>query len=292
MIQSMTGFGRGEASGGDYKITVEIKSVNHRYLDISTRLPRKLNYCEAAVRSQLKEFANRGKIDVYVNFEDTAGQGSGIRYQREVAEAYLNGIRQLARDFMLDNTVNAYQISRFPEIFTMEEPEIDEDLLGELLREAVANAAKPFVESRKNEGKKLYGNLVQKLDLLLGLVDQIEEREPEVLEKHREKLREKVTELLGDTSLDESVLATELVVYADKICVDEETVRLRTHILHMKETLEEGENIGRKLDFITQEMNRESNTILSKATDLAISDQGIQLKTEIEKIREQIQNIE
>lgn len=291
-IQSMTGFGRGEASSEDYKITVEIKSVNHRYCDISIRLPRKLNYFESIIRNQLKNFINRGKVDVYVGLEDMAGMSAGIRYNPEVANAYLVGIRQLSHEFMLDNTINAYQLSRFPEVFTMDEPELDEGQLTVLMERAVSDACRQFVSSRKTEGGKLYEDLTGKLDFLLSLVEQIEKRSPEVLEEHRKRLREKVTALLQDTNVDEGVLATELVVYADKICTDEETVRLRTHILHMKQTMDEGENIGRKLDFIVQEMNRESNTILSKAADIAISDKGIQLKTEIEKIREQIQNIE
>lgn len=291
-IQSMTGFGRGEASSEDYKITVEIKSVNHRYCDISVRLPRKLNYFESIIRNQIKKFINRGKVDVYVGLEDMAGKSAGIRYNPEVANAYLKGIRQLSQEFMLDNTINAYQLSRFPEVFTMDEPELDEGQLTKLMEEAVSAAGREIVSSRKTEGIKLYEDLTGKLDILLSLVEQIEKRSPEVLEEHRRKLREKVTALLQDTTVEESVLATELVVYADKICTDEETVRLRTHILHMKQTMDEGENIGRKLDFIVQEMNRESNTILSKASDIAISDKGILLKTEIEKIREQIQNIE
>lgn len=291
-IQSMTGFGRGEASNENYKITAEIKSVNHRYCDISVRLPRKLNYFETQIRNQIKEFANRGKIDVYISFEDMTEKNTGIHYHREAAEAYLSGIRKISQEFMLDNTVNAYQLSRFPEVFTMEEPEIDEEQLAELIKKAVTDSGKQFVASRRTEGEKLCEDLMKKLDILLMLVEQIEKRGPEVLKEHRDKLREKVTMLLQDTTVDESVLATELIIYADKICTDEETVRLRTHILHMKQTLDDGENIGRKLDFIVQEMNRESNTILSKSGDIAISDQGIQLKTEIEKIREQIQNIE
>jgi uncharacterized protein (TIGR00255 family) len=292
MIQSMTGFGRGEASSENYKITIEMKSVNHRYCDISVRLPRKLNYFETIIRNQVKGFASRGKIDVFVGFEDITGKSSAIHYNKEVAEAYLRGIRQLSAELMLENTVDAYQISKFPEVFTMDEPDMDEELLEKLLKKAVSAAGKQLVATRKTEGEKLYEDLLKKLDILLSIVNEIEKRGPEVFEEHRRKIREKVTELLGDTTIDESVLATELVMYADKICVDEEIVRLRTHILHMKETLKEGENIGRKLDFITQEMNRESNTILSKSTDIAISDNGILLKTEIEKIREQIQNIE
>jgi uncharacterized protein (TIGR00255 family) len=174
----------------------------------------------------------------------------------------------------------------------MEEPEMDEELLTKLIKEAVASAGKKLIATRQTEGKQLYDDLIKKLDNLLLIVEEIEKRGPEVFEEYRKRIREKVTELLGDTTMDESVLATELVLYADKISLDEEIVRLRTHILHMKETLNEGGSIGRKLDFITQEMNRESNTILSKSTDIAISDKGIRLKTEIEKIREQIQNIE
>jgi uncharacterized protein (TIGR00255 family) len=174
----------------------------------------------------------------------------------------------------------------------MEEPELDEELLAKLIKDAVLNAGKKLIATRQTEGKHLYEDIVKKLEHLLSIVDEIEKRGPEVFEEHRNRVREKVTELLGDKTMDEGVLATELVLYADKISVDEEIVRLRTHILHMKETLDEGGSIGRKLDFITQEMNRESNTILSKSSDIAISDNGIRLKTEIEKIREQIQNIE
>ena len=291
-IQSMTGFGRGEASDGDYKITVEVKSVNHRYCDISVRLPRKLNYFEALIRSRIKTIMSRGKVDVYIGFDDLTEKNTGIHYHHETADAYLKGIRRISEEFMLDNTINAYELSRFPEVFTMDEPEMDEEKLTALIQRADDDAGKQLVASREMEGRKLYEDLAGKLDILLSLVEEIERRSPEVLDEHRRKLREKVTALLQDTSVDESVLATELVVYADKICMDEETVRLRTHILHMKQTLCEGVNIGRKLDFIVQEMNRESNTILSKSTDIAISDHGIQLKTEIEKIREQIQNIE
>lgn len=292
MIQSMTGFGRGEASNDNYKVTVEIKSVNHRYCDISVHLPRKLNFFETSIRKQIKETVNRGKIDVFVAFEDTSRENTGIHYNKNIADAYIRGIRQLSENFMLDNTVNAYQISRFPEVFTTEDPELDEELIGTLVSDAIADAGRQLVASRAAEGAKLSADLMQKLDALLDVVDEIEKRGPEVLSEHRNKLREKVEELLGNTHLDESVLATELVIYADKICVDEEIVRLRTHILHMKDTLHAGDHIGRKLDFLTQEMNREANTILSKSTDISISDDGIALKTEIEKIREQIQNIE
>lgn len=292
MIQSMTGFGRGEATSENYKIVIEMKSVNHRYCDVNIRLPRKLNFYETAIRNQIKNYANRGKIDVFVNFEDATGKSTALTYHKEMAMAYLEGIRQISADFLLENRTDAYMISRFPEVFTMEEPDMDEEILTALITEAVDLAGEKFRSSRETEGLRLRDDIVAKLDILLELVQKIAERSPEILTEYRQKLMDKVTELLGDTKLDESVLATELILYADKICVDEEMVRLRTHIHHMKETLAEEDNIGRKLDFLTQEMNREANTILSKANDVDVSNLGIQLKTEIEKIREQIQNIE
>lgn len=292
MIQSMTGFGRGEASGENYKVTIEMKSVNHRYCDVTVRLPRKLNFYETAIRNQVKTFANRGKIDVFVSFEDLAGKSTSVTYNKEVAGAYLAGIRQLSKDYLLEDTTDAYMISRFPEVFTMEDPDMDEEQIQTLIEEAVANAGAQFVSSRGVEGEKLREDILEKLNHISQIVDEIEKRSPQVLQEYRQRLTDKVTELLGENKLDESVLATELIVYADKICVDEEMVRLRTHISHMQDTLAEGKNIGRKLDFLTQELNREANTTLSKANDIEVSNYGIQLKTEIEKIREQIQNIE
>ncbi len=292
MIQSMTGFGRGEAANEDYKINIEIKSVNHRYCDVTAHLPRKLNFYENAIRSQMKKMFSRGKIDVFVSLEDIGGKSVNITYNRDTAEAYLQGIRQLSRDFLLEDNLDAYMISRFPEVFTLGDSDLDEEMLTGLLQEALEKASAKFRESREAEGKTLREDLFQKLDGIRGLVDEIERRCPDILVEYRKKLRNKVEDLLGDTKLDEGVLATELIIYADKVCVDEELVRLRTHIAHMRETLEKGDKIGRKMDFLTQEMNREANTILSKSGDMKVSDCGIELKTEIEKIREQVQNIE
>lgn len=292
MIQSMTGFGRGEAANDNYKLTIEMKSVNHRYLDISIRLPRKLNYFETVIRNQVKEFATRGKIDIYVNFEDLTGKSGAIRYNPEVASAYLEGIRQIADDFGLNNQTNAYQLSRFPDVFKTEEQAMDEDMIVELLTDAMRMAGTHFVESRALEGEKLYHDILDKLTHMDMLIDEITKRTPKMVEEYRQKLITRVQQLLGDAKIDENILATELVIYSDKICVDEEMVRLHTHILHMKETFAKAEPMGRKLDFLIQEMNREANTTLSKANDMDISNYGIDLKTDIEKIREQIQNIE
>ena len=292
MIQSMTGFGRGEAKNENYEIAIEMKSVNHRYLDIGLRLPRKLSAYETLLRKQVKDYADRGKVDLSVSFEDLSEKSAGITYNRETAEAYLAGVRRLSRDLKLEDNTDAYMIATLPEVFTLEEPEIEPETMEQLLNEAMREAGARFVESRRTEGEKLRDDLLSKLARVRELVDQIAARAPEILAEYRQKITDKVTELLQDVKLDEGVLATELVVYADKVCVDEEMVRLKTHISHMEETLQDGGAIGRKLDFITQEMNREANTILSKANDIEISNCGIELKTEIEKIREQIQNIE
>lgn len=292
MIQSMTGFGRGEATNDKYKITIEMKSVNHRYLDVSVRLPRKLNIFETTIRNQVKKIANRGKIDVFVNIEDLGMGSSAVRYNSQVASSYLQGLRQIAEDFQLEERVDALSLSRFPDVFSTEEEDLDEDMLLSLITQALEQAGVKFKDSRIKEGKPLCQDLNAKLDNINRVVDEIAKRSPQIVAEYRQKLTEKVNELLGNTQLDESVLATELIIYSDKICVDEEIVRLRTHVEHVKDTLQEGENIGRKLDFLVQEMNREANTILSKSNDVEVSNYGIELKTEIEKIREQIQNIE
>lgn len=292
MIQSMTGFGRGEAANEKYKVTIEMKSVNHRYLDLSVRLPRKLNFYEPAIRNQVKEFAKRGKIDIFVSIEQLQENAESIQYNPQIAATYLSGISQMADEFSIDGTIQAYQLARFPDVFTKAEEDDNEEEWIPIVTQALRDACEKFAESRRIEGEKLAKDLSEKLDHISDLVDKIETRSPQIVEEYRKKITEKVEQLLGDTQIDENLLATEIVMFSDKICVDEEMVRLRTHVEHVKETLAVGENIGRKLDFLIQEMNREANTTLSKANDSEVSEYGIDLKTEIEKIREQIQNIE
>lgn len=292
MIQSMTGFGRGEAANEKYKVTIEMKSVNHRYLDLSVRLPRKLNFYEPAIRNQVKEFAKRGKIDIFVSMEQLQENAESIQYNPQIAAAYLSGISQMADEFSIDGTIQAYQLARFPDVFTKAEEDDNEEEWIPIVTQALRDACEKFAESRRIEGEKLAKDLSEKLDHISDLVDKIETRSPQIVEEYRKKITEKVEQLLGDTQIDENLLATEIVMFSDKICVDEEMFRLRTHVEHVKETLAAGENIGRKLDFLIQEMNREANTTLSKANDSEVSEYGIDLKTEIEKIREQIQNIE
>lgn len=292
MIRSMTGFGRCEIQSGEKKFTVEMKGVNHRYLDVNIRMPKKLYFFETAIRSYLKKYIQRGKVDIFVTYEDLSEGQMSLKYNEALASEYLDYFRQMEEKFGLENDVRISALSRYPEVFTMEEQDVDEEEMWNGLREALDGACVQFVSARETEGEKLREDLIGKLDDMKAVVEKIEERSPQILSEYRGKLEEKVKELLADTQIDESRIAAEVVLFADKICTDEEIVRLKSHIDHMKSTLQAGEGIGRKLDFIAQEMNREANTILSKANDLTVSNYGIDLKTEIEKVREQIQNIE
>lgn len=292
MIKSMTGFGRCEVTGNSRKFTVEMKAVNHRYLDINIKMPKMLNFFEAAIRNELKSYVSRGKLDVFVSYEDLSEKTSAVRYNKEIAQEYMSYLKQMSEDFGLENDVRVSTLSRYPEVLSMEETGVDEEELWKELQKAVNGAAGMFVETRITEGEHLRTDLLEKLDGMCRLVDFVAERSPEIIVMYRKRLEEKVKELLGDTTVDENRLLTEVTIFADKVCVDEEIVRLRSHIETTKSTLLEGGSIGRKLDFIAQEMNREANTILSKASDLEISNCAIELKTEIEKVREQIQNVE
>ena len=292
MIKSMTGFGRCEVLKDSRKFTVELKSVNHRYLDVNIRMPKKLNFFETSIRTLLKSYADRGKVDIFITYEDLSQSQVSVKYNAALAAEYLKYLNQMAEEFSLDNDVRVSTLSRYPEVFTMEECSEDEDELWNGLKEALEGAFSQFVEMRPEEGERLKEDILLKLDLLSEQIRFIEERSPQIIAEYRTKLEEKMRELLEDTQIDDNRIAAEVILFADKICTDEEVVRLKSHIQHMKETLEESNGIGRKLDFIAQEMNREANTILSKANDLDISNRAISLKTEIEKIREQIQNIE
>lgn len=292
MIKSMTGFGRCEVTEGNRKYTVEMKSVNHRYLDVNMKMPKALNFFESTIRNVLKEYMERGKVDLYITYEDFSEERFSLKYNEELAGEYLTHLNAMAEKFGLENDIRVSSLSRYPDVFTMEEIETDEKELWAGLEKAIRGAAEQFVTSRITEGEHLKTDLCAKLDTMLTYVDFIEERSPVIMKDYRERLEAKVQELLGDRQIDDGRIATEVTIFADKICVDEETVRLRSHIKGMKAALEAGGSIGRKLDFIAQEMNREANTILSKANDLEISDTGINLKTDIEKVREQIQNIE
>jgi len=292
MIKSMTGFGRCEIAEGDRKFTVEMKAVNHRYMDVNIKMPKKLNFFESSIRTTLKNYIQRGKIDLFITYEDFSESNVSIKYNKDVASAYKNYLDQMAQEFHLENDIRVSTLSRYPEVFSMEEQNIDEDKLWKGLEKAIIGATEGFVETRIAEGENLKTDLIEKLDNMLSLVNFVEERSPQLLAEYRQKLELKVKDLLEDTKVDENRLLMEVTIFADKACVDEEIVRLKSHIETTRKELIAGGSIGRKLDFIAQEMNREANTILSKANDLEISNCAIELKTEIEKVREQIQNIE
>lgn len=293
MIKSMTGFGRCELADGERKFTIEMKGVNHRYLDVNIRMPKKLNFFETAIRNLLKQSVSRGKVDIFITYEDLSEGQAVLKYNETLAKEYLVCLKQMEESFGLENDIRVSTLSRYPEVLTMEEQALDAEEIWNVLKKAMEGALEQFVETRTMEGENLKKDILSKLDGMQKLVTYIEERSPEIVKEYREKLEEKVKELLEDSQIDDGRIAAEVLIFADKICTDEEVVRLKSHISHMQEVLRSEESgIGRKLDFIAQEMNREANTILSKANDLEVSNCGIDLKTEIEKVREQIQNIE
>ena len=288
----MTGFGRAEYSDEKRRITVEIKSVNHRYLDCSIKMPKKLGFFEASIRTLLKDYIQRGKVDVFITYEDYTENNYNLRYNRDMAKAYFSYLQDMAEEFGIENDVRVSTLSRYPEVFSIEDADVDEGEIWSDLEKAIREAASNFVDARIAEGDNLKADLCDKLNRMLTYVDEIEKRAPEIIDEYRKGLCEKVADLLADSKIDESRILGEVTIYADRICVDEEIVRLRSHIKTTLDVLGTGGSVGRKLDFIAQEMNREANTILSKANDLITSDIAINLKTDIEKVREQIQNIE
>ena len=293
MIRSMTGFGHGEVSNDkNQKVTVEMKSVNHRYCDISLKLPKKLAMFEANIRNIMKEYASRGKIDIYVSYEDLSETAVSLHYNQAMAEEYMQVFKKMQEDFGIETKITAEALAKYPEVVTLEEVQQDEEVWWELLEAALRQAAEKFVETRTIEGANLKKDLLGKLDQMAADVAFIERRSPQIIAEYRAKLEEKVKEFLEDSAIEENRIAAEVTLYADKIAVDEEIVRLQSHISSMTDVLESDESIGRKLDFMAQEMNREANTILSKSSDVDLADHAIELKTNVEKVREQIQNIE
>ena len=291
-MKSMTGFGRGEFSSDSLKFTVEMKSLNHRYLDANIRIPKEYAYLDTSIRSELKRYLGRGKVDVFVTYEILGEAEYDLQFNEHLAQEYVDAYARMAERFHLTNDLTAARLGAQPEIFRLRQDSMDEDEVWNVLKQAVDQALEMLLEARTREGENLKSDLVEKLSRMNTLVDAIADRYPEIISAYELRLKEKIATLLEDNQIDESRLAAEVVLFADKLATDEETVRLRSHIDTMKKELEKGNDIGRKLDFIAQEMNREANTILSKANDLDTSNFAIDLKTLIEKIREQVQNIE
>ncbi len=292
MVKSMTGYGRSEKVTPTAKCSVEIKSVNHRYLDMSIKLPRKLNMFEADIREVLKDYIQRGKVDVFVSYEDYSKESVNIKYNQEIAAEYMKYFAKMATDFELDDDIRVSTLARMPEVLVSEDENINEDEIWKLVKDVLIEACDAFVVSRIKEGENLRTDLLEKLEAMSKNVAFIEERYPKTIEDYKNRLTTKIKEVLEDKQIDESRILTEVCIYSDTVCVDEEMVRLKSHIEAVKEALTTGGCVGKRLDFLAQELNREANTTLSKSTDIEISNVAITIKTEIEKIREQIQNIE
>ncbi len=292
MVKSMTGYGKGVAENADAKVTIEMKSVNHRYLDLSIKLPKKLNFLEQAVRNKISSTISRGKVDLYITLEEHSDASYQVSVNEAMAKKYFDSISSMADAIGVANDIKASHIVRLPDVIELVETDADEDSLKGLVFEALEACLMQFVASRVTEGGRIEADLLSKMEEMTGLVAQLEDKSPAIIEEYKRKLTDKISELLDDNHIDESRIAQEVTIYADKVCIDEEMVRLKSHVAETKDTLKLDAEVGRKLDFLAQELNREANTILSKSTNAEVADIGIRLKTLIEKVREQIQNIE
>lgn len=292
MIKSMTGFGRAQASFEHFNITVEIKSVNHRYFEFSSRVPRGYSFLEDKLKSAASERISRGKVECYVTVETIADDSVTVTLNEPLARGYVNAFSALSDEFQLRNDVCASVIARFPDVLTVTKTPVDEEEITDAVLKTLNSAIDEFIAMRACEGAKMRADVLSRADLILENVSYIEKRSPETVKEYNDKLLERMKDILGDTSVDEARLLTEAAIFADKIAVAEETVRLRSHIDQLRTMLDSDDAIGRKLDFLVQEINRESNTIGSKAQNVDIARRVIDIKAEVEKIREQIQNIE
>lgn len=292
MIKSMTGFGRCELEIDGITVSVELKSVNHKFLEINARVPRTYAFLEESIKSFLKQKLSRGKVDVFVNVNTGETAETQVAINHSYTKAYLTALEELSTVYGLENDVKVSSLIKNPEIFNVEKEQIDDERIWNAVKPVAEQAVDAFVSMREAEGKKLVDDVKSRIATVLNNVEFIEQRSPETVKLYRERLEQKMRELLGEFSADEQRILTETAIFADKIAVAEETVRLRSHISQLENLLNTGDVIGRKSDFIVQEMNREANTIGSKAQDVEIARRVVDIKAEIEKIREQIQNIE
>ena len=291
-VSSMTGFGRGKASGDDFNITVEIKAVNHRYFEYSSRIPRAFQFLDDSLKALCQQKISRGKVELSVQIEDVSSNSVELSLNDTYAGAYIMALRTLAKKYRLKDDLKASSFVGDSEIFNVKKRDLDEEVVKAIAIKATTEAVDSFIKARAVEGERLVCDVKGRAEYILKQVDFVEARSPETVREYREKIEQKIKELIGDVQIDEQRLLTETAIYADKIAVAEETVRLRSHIASLCALLDEGGVIGRKLDFIVQEMNRETNTIGSKSQDIEINKVVVEIKSEIEKIREQIQNIE
>lgn len=292
MVKSMTGFGRAQASFEHFNITVEIKSVNHRYFEFSSRVPRGCSFLEDKLKQRAALAIARGKVECFVTVEALADSSVTVSVNAPLARGYVNALSELSNEFSLENDMTAFGLARFPDVLTVTKNPLDEEELTDAVLKTLDSAVSSFVEMRATEGEKLRADVLSRADIILENVSFVEKRSPETVKEYTEKLLERMREVLSDTTVDEARLLTEAAIFADKVAVAEETVRLRSHIDQLHTLLDSNEPVGRKLDFLIQEINREANTIGSKAQDVEIARRVIDIKAEVEKIREQIQNIE
>ncbi len=292
MIRSMTGFGRAQSSVEGYNITVEIRSVNNRYFDFYAKMPRAFSFLEEKVKALLSTEISRGKVECSLQIETTADESVIVSINEPLATGYVKAIEELAEKYEVKNDLTALSLARFSDILSITKAPVDEEALWEKVQVAVKEALSEFIKMREIEGEKLKADVLSRADTIIENVSYIEERSPETVKAYSEKLLERMKTVLGDTQVDEARILTEAAIYADKVAVAEETVRLRSHIDQLHSMLDSNEAVGRKLDFLVQEINREANTIGSKAQDVDIARRVIDIKAEVEKIREQIQNIE
>ncbi len=291
-IKSMTGFGRGEHKEKGKEFLVEIKTVNHRYSDIFIKMPRNLSFLEERIRSIISKSVSRGKVDVFVSFDNYGEDSKEVQLDETLAKSYTNAVKLLADKFNIENDVTASLISHFPDVLRVEKSEQDEEEIWGLLEIAVDKALYSLIVMRIKEGMELKKSLLEKVSYIETVIDEIKLRSPEVVKEYKEKLEARIKDLLEHQTIDEGRLATEVAIFADRCSIDEELVRLGSHLVQLRQTLDIDQPVGRKLDFLMQEMNREINTIGSKANDLFITKNVVEVKSELEKVREQIQNIE
>lgn len=292
MIKSMTGFGRAQGTVDGMTVTVELKSVNHRYFEFTAKVPRTYGFLEEKLKSFLNARVSRGKMECYVSIENLEESDMEVVVNPSLAKGYVDALRTLSETFGLKEDYSAISIAKFPDVLTLRKAPADEEKIWNAVQKVTELAVECFVTMRETEGEKLRADILSKADTILEHVAFVESRSPQTVREYYEKLRQRMEELLENTQVDEQRLLTEAAIFADKVAVDEETVRLRSHISQLREFLNADEPIGRKLDFLVQEMNRESNTIGSKAQDVEIAKRVIAIKAEVEKIREQVQNIE
>lgn len=292
MIKSITGYGKSEQTIDSLNVTVEIKSVNHRYFEFSARVPREYGFLEEKLKKYCNSLITRGKVECYVSVEDLEEREMEVNVNETLAAGYVKALKELSERFGLKDDISAVTLSRYPDVITLHKASEDEDRIWNAVKTVAETAVSKFIEMRETEGSKLRGDILSRADYIIECVEFIEGRSPETVREYNEKLKQRMKELLGDAAVDEQRLLNEAAIYADKIAVDEETVRLRSHISQLREFMNSSEAIGRKLDFLVQEINREANTIGSKAQDVDIAKKVIAIKAEVEKIREQVQNIE